>query len=143
MKTVQDGAVRRIFSGAPWEDKVAYCRATVHARQVWIAGTVAVGEGGQPFAPGDAGAQAGRCLEIIAAALEAAGTDMAHVVRTRVFVTDMSAQVQAAVGQAHRKVFSGHPPASTMVGVSALASPEYLVEIEADAVLPHPLETPA
>ncbi len=143
MKSVQDGAVQRLFSGAPWEDKVAYCRATLHGNQVWVAGTVAVGEDGKPFAPGDAGRQAGRCLEIIARALKAAGTDTAHVVRTRMFVTDMSPELQAAVGEAHRKVFAQHPPASTMVGVSALASPEYLVEIEADAVLPHPMEKSA
>lgn len=136
MRTEADGAVLRITSDAPWEDKVGYRRAVVHGGLVWVAGTVAVGEDGRPFAPGDAGAQAGRCLEIIARALEAAGTDTAHVVRTRMFVTDMSPQVQAAVGEAHRRVFGAHPPASTMVGVSALATPDYLVEIEADAVLP-------
>lgn len=139
MKKDRDGAITRIASGARWEDKVGYRRAVVHGDQVFVSGTVAVGEGGQPHAPGDAGAQAARCFEIIARALREAGTDIAHVVRTRMYVTDMSPETQAAVGDAHFRVFGAHPPASTMVGVSALADPEYVVEIEADAVLPDPV----
>lgn len=140
MTSEADGAITRIASGAPWEARVGYRRAVVHGNQVWVAGTVAVGPDGKAHAPGDAGAQAARCLEIIAAALREAGTDIAHVVRTRIFVTDMNPQTQAAVGAAHLRVFGNHPPASTMVGVSALASPDYLVEIEADAVLPEPVK---
>lgn len=140
MKHETDGAITRIASGASWEAKVGYRRAVVHGNHVWVAGTVAVGENGKAHAPGDAGAQAARCLEIIARALREAGTDIAHVVRTRMFVTDMSPETQAAVGNAHFHVFGAHPPASTMVGVSALADPDYLVEIEADAVLPDPVQ---
>ena len=136
MKTIEDGALRRISSGAPWEDRVGYARAVVHADQVWVAGTVSVGRTGDIYAPGDVGAQAQRCLEIIAEALRQAGTDTAHVVRTRIFVTDMRPETQAAVGAAHLAVFDAHRPACTMVGVAALAGPDYLVEIEADAVLP-------
>lgn len=88
-----------------------------------------------PRAPGDAGAQAARCLEIIVAALAEAGARPEDVVRTRMFVTDMSPEVQAAVGAAHASVFGACPPASAMVGVSALAHREYMVEIEADAII--------
>lgn len=125
----------RITSGAPWEDKVGYRRAVVAGEHVYVAGTVAVGEDGAPFAPGDAGAQAGRCLQIIVAALAEAGARPDDVVRTRMFVTDMSPETQAAVGAAHHAVFGSCPPASTMVGVSALAHPDFVIEIEVDAVL--------
>jgi enamine deaminase RidA (YjgF/YER057c/UK114 family) len=130
-----DGAVQRITSGAPWEDKVAYRRAVRVGNQVFVAGTVSVGEGGGVHAPGDPGAQAARCLAIIVAALQEAGADVRHVVRTRMFVTDMSPSTQAAVGAAHHAVFKIYPPASSMIGVAALADPAYLVEIEADAII--------
>ncbi|WBQ08984.1 RidA family protein [Hyphomonadaceae bacterium ML37] len=126
---------QRISSGAPWEDRVGYRRAVRVGDHVWVAGTVAVDAQGRPFAPGDAGAQAARCLEIIVAALAEAGARPDHVVRTRMFVTDMAPETQAAVGAAHRAVFGSCPPASTMVGVSALAGPEFIIEIEAEAVI--------
>ncbi len=127
--------VQRITSGAPWEDKVGYRRAVRVGNQVFVAGTVAVDADGQPFAPGDVGAQTARALEIIKAALEEAGAGVEHVVRTRVFTTDMHPDTQAAVGAAHLDVFRDHPPASTMLAVNALAHPAFLVEIEADAVI--------
>jgi len=126
---------QRITSGAPWEDKVGYRRAVRAGKHVWVAGTVAVDAHGRPVSPGDAGAQAARCLEIIVAALAEAGASPEHVVRTRMFVTDMAPETQAAVGAAHAAVFRTCPPASTMVGVSALAAPEFMVEIEAEAVI--------
>jgi enamine deaminase RidA (YjgF/YER057c/UK114 family) len=125
----------RITSGAPWENRVGYRRAVIAGDHVYVAGTVAVDAGGAPFAPGDPGAQASRCLEIIVAALPAAGAGPEDVVRTRIFVTDMSAETQAAVGAAHHGVFAACPPASTLVGVSALAHPDFIVEIEADAII--------
>ena len=127
--------VQRITSGAPWEDKVGYRRAVRVGDQVFVAGTVAVDENGQPFAPGDVGAQTARALEVIVAALNEAGAEVRHVVRTRIFTTDMHPDTQAAVGAAHLNVFRDHPPASTMLAVSALAHPAFLVEIEADAVI--------
>lgn len=126
---------QRITSGAPWEDRVGYRRAVRVGNHVWVAGTVAVDAQGRPFAPADAGAQAARCLEIIVAALAQAGARPEHVVRTRMFVIDMAPETQAAVGAAHAKVFASCPPASTMVGVTALAAPEFIVEIEAEAVI--------
>jgi len=128
-------SVQRITSGAPWEDKVAYRRAVRVGDQVFVAGTVSVGVDGKVHAPGDPGAQAARCLEIIADALRQAGAEPRHVVRTRMFVTDMRRETQAAVGKAHHDMFKDCPPASSMIGVSALADPAYLVEIEADAVI--------
>lgn len=128
-------SVTRITSGAPWEDRVGYRRAVRVGDQIFVSGTVAVGPDGQVHAPGDAGAQAARCLEIIAAALKEAGAEVRHVMRTRVYVTDMSPETQAAVGAAHHEMFKDAPPASAMIGVSALADPAYLVEIEADAVI--------
>jgi enamine deaminase RidA (YjgF/YER057c/UK114 family) len=135
MKTERLGGRHRITSGAPWEAKVGYRRAVIAGDHVYVAGTVAVDADGAPFAPGDPGAQAVRCLEIIVAALVAAGARPEDVVRTRIFVTDMSAETQAAVGAAHHGVFADCPPASTMVGVSALAHPDFIVEIEADAII--------
>lgn len=128
--------IQRVTSGAPWEELVAYRRAVRVGQQVFVAGTVAVDENGQPFAPGDAEAQTSRCLEIIAQALDKAGSHISHVVRTRLFVTDMSVETQRAVGQAHRKVFAEFPPACSMIGIAALAGPDFIVEIEADAVIP-------
>ena len=128
--------IQRVTSGAPWEDLVAYRRTVRVDRQVFVAGTVAVDETGQAFAPGDAGAQTSRCLEIIADALDKAGSHISHVVRTRLFVTDMSVETQRAVGAAHRRVFADFPPACSMIGVAALASPDFIIEIEADAVIP-------
>lgn len=128
--------IQRVTSGAPWEDLVAYRRAVRVGSQVFVAGTVSVDEAGQPYAIGDAEAQTSRCLEIIAQALDKAGSHISHVVRTRLFVTDMSVETQRAVAQAHRKVFSAFPPACSMIGVAALASPDFIIEIEADAVIP-------
>ena len=133
--SAQPLGVQRITSGAPWETKVGYRRAVRVGDQIFVAGTVSVSADGSVHAPGDAGAQAARCLEIIADALKQAGAELRHVVRTRVYVTNMDLQTQAAVGSAHLAVFKDCPPASAMIGVSALADPAYLVEIEADALI--------
>ena len=102
-------------------------------RHVFVAGTCAVmPDGGEP--PPDAYDQAKRCLEIIVAALAEAGGRPEHVVRTRTFLVD--AADWEAVGRAHGEVFRDVRPASTMVVVSALLDPRWLVEIEADALLP-------
>ncbi|MEE2567718.1 Rid family hydrolase [Hyphobacterium marinum] len=125
--------VQRVSTGAPWEARVGYCRAVRSGPHVWVAGTVAVGGDGQVHGPGDIEAQARRCIAIIAGALEQVGADLSHVVRTRAFATDMSADAQAAFARAHSAAFGAHPPVATLVGVAALAAPEYLIEIEADA----------
>jgi len=124
---------QRTFSGAPWESKVGYCRALRAGDRIYVTGTAAVDEDGRPYAPGDAYAQTRRCFEIIQRALQALGADLSDVVRTRMFVTDISRWQE--VGRAHGELFAGHPPATTMVEVSALIDPEMLIEIEADAVI--------
>lgn len=127
--------VERVSSGAVWETRVGYRRAVKDGPHIWVSGTVAVGEDGQPFAPGDMEAQTRRCLEIIEAALVQLGANLRDVRRTRVFVTDMSADAQAAFARAHSAVFGDFPPASALYGISALTAPDFLVEIEADAYL--------
>jgi enamine deaminase RidA (YjgF/YER057c/UK114 family) len=125
---------KRAFSGAPWETKVGYCRAIRAGDHIYVTGTAAVDGRGNAFAPGDAYAQAKRCLEIVERALCELGADRACVVRTRMFVTDISRWQE--YGRAHREFFGAHPPATTMVEVKSLIDPAMLIEIEADAVCP-------
>lgn len=122
-----------ISSGAEWEPVVGYSRAVRVGNTVSVAGTTAVATDGGVHAPGDAYAQAKRCLEIIAAALAEAGATMADVVRTRMFVTDISRWQE--FGRAHGEAFAEVRPAATMVEVRALIDPAFLIEIEADAIL--------
>lgn len=129
---------QRVFTGAPWESKVAYCRAIRAGDHVYVTGTAPVDERGGVYAPGDAYAQARRCLEIIERALGRLGCGMDSVVRTRMFVTDIGRWED--YGRAHREFFSDHPPATTLVQVSALIEPDMLIEIEADAVSTERLE---
>jgi isochorismate pyruvate lyase len=128
---------RRTFSGAPWEAQVGYCRAIRAGQLIFVTGTAPVAEGGGVFAPGDAYAQARRCLEIIERALRDLGAGPACVTRTRLFVTDITRW--AEYGRAHREFFGEHPPATTMVEVRGLIDPAMLIEIEADAVCPEGL----
>ena len=124
----------RTYSGAPWEAQVGYCRALRLGEHIYVTGTAPVDEQGRCYAPGDAYAQERRCLEIIRRALQALGADLNCVVRTRMFVTDISRW--AEYGRAHREAFAAHPPATTMVEVKSLIDPLMLIEIEADAVCP-------
>ena len=125
---------RRAFTGAPWEKQVGYCRALRAGDRIFVTGTAPVAEGGGVHAPGDGYAQARRCFEIMAAALSELGAEMAHVCRTRMFVTDISRWEE--YGRAHREVFGEFPPATTMVEVRSLIDPEMLIEVEADAIVP-------
>ena len=123
----------RAFSGNPWEQSFGYCRAVRAGDTIYVSGTAARGEQGGVVAAGDMHAQAVRCLEIISNALEKLGGDLSRVVRTVVYVTDISRREEVA--RAHHGAFGEHPPASTLVEVGALAHPEMLVEIEVTAVL--------
>lgn len=124
---------QRVYSGAPWEERVGYCRALRAGDLIFVTGTAPVADDGSTFAPGDATRQTARCLEIIDAALEELGAGREHVVRTRLFVTDISRWEE--VGKAHAAYFGEHRPATTMVEVTRLIDPEMLIEIEADAMV--------
>ncbi|UCH09508.1 MAG: RidA family protein [Fidelibacterota bacterium] len=123
----------RIFTGAPWETQIGYCRALKAGSQIFVTGTAPIDHQGNVVAPGDAYTQARRCLEIIQAALHDLGAASKHIVRTRMFTTDISRW--AEYGRAHREFFGQHPPATTLVEVQALIEPEMLIEIEAEAIL--------
>ena len=120
-------------SGAFWEPVVGYSRAVRVGPWVSVAGTTAAAPEGGPVGGDDIGAQAREALRRIAAALAEAGAGLEHVVRTRIFVTDISRWEE--VGRAHREVFAAIRPATSMVEVSRLLDPDLLVEIEADAVV--------
>jgi enamine deaminase RidA (YjgF/YER057c/UK114 family) len=122
---------RNYASGTPWEPVVGYSRAVRCGRHVWVAGTTATDGSGRLVGIGDAYAQAARALENIAAALEGVGAGLHNVVRTRIYVTDISQWEH--VGRAHGEVFGDIRPACTMVQAGALVDPDMLVEIEAEA----------
>ena len=124
-------SVVRFGSDAPWEAVVGYSRVVVHGDMAWVSGTTATVDGAVVH-PGDAGAQARQALVLVGAALERAGFTLADVVRTRMYVTDISRWEE--VGRAHGEVFGDIRPATSMVQVAALIDPAMLVEIEADAV---------
>jgi enamine deaminase RidA (YjgF/YER057c/UK114 family) len=126
---------QRTFSKAVWEAKVGYCRALRAGQHIYVTGTAPVDESGQGVhARGDAYGQARRCLELIERALGKLGARRTHVVRTRMFVTDISRWQE--YGRAHGEFFADCPPATTMVEVKSLIDPAMLIEIEADAVAP-------
>ena len=122
-----------IRSGAPWESLVGYSRAVRCGKFIAVSGTAAVDAEGRLVGAGDAYRQAQRCIEIIQAALRQAGADLRHVVRTRIFVTDISQWEDVA--RAHQEAFADIRPATSMLEVSRLIDPAMLVEIEADAIV--------
>lgn len=124
---------QNISTGAPWESVVGYCRAVRVGPHVAVSGTAPVGDNGEVVGVGDAYVQAKRCIEIIEQALEDAGSRLGDVVRTRMFVTDISQW--EAIGRAHGEAFGEIRPATAMVEVSQLIDPDMIVEIEADAII--------
>ncbi len=124
---------KNIHTGAPWESIAGYCRAVRVGQHIAVSGTAPVGEDGEVVAPGDAYLQAKCCIEIIDKALQEAGAELRHVVRTRMFVTDISQW--SDIARAHCDAFGDMPPATSMVEVSQLIDPAMLVEIEADAIV--------
>lgn len=124
---------RRVFSNAPWEKQVGYCRALQRGPHIWVTGTAPIADDGTTYAPGDPYAQTARCLSLIEKALGELDAGMQHVVRTRLYVTDITRW--EAIGRAHAAVFKDFPPTTTMIQVSGLIAPDMMIEIEADAFI--------
>jgi enamine deaminase RidA (YjgF/YER057c/UK114 family) len=124
-----------ISSGSPWEPVVGYSRAIKVGPFIYVAGTTATDQNGEVVAPGNPYEQTRFALEKIRVALQQAGAGMGNVVRTRMYVTDITQWEEIA--RAHGEVFREIRPAATMVEVTRLISPGMLIEIEVDAVLPN------
>lgn len=122
-----------VRTGTRWEPLVGYCRAVRVGPHIAVSGSAPVDEDGELVGPDDPYAQAKRCIEIIADALQEAGAGLEHVVRTRMFVTDISRWEDVA--RAHREAFADITPATSMVEVSRLIGEGMLIEIEADAIV--------
>jgi enamine deaminase RidA (YjgF/YER057c/UK114 family) len=122
-----------VSSGSPYEPTIGISRAVRVGPIITVAGTAPIGADGRTMGQGDPAAQARRCLEIIAAALEAAGASLRQVVRTRILLTRI--EDWQAVTRVHSEFFRDIRPANTVMQVSRFIDPEWLVEIEADAVV--------
>jgi len=122
-----------VSSGSPYEATVGFSRAVRTGALVSVAGTAPLGPDGRTVGRGDPAAQARRCLDVIATALESAGASLRHVVRTRVLLTRI--EDWQAVGAVHGEYFRDIRPVCTVAQVTGLIDPQWLVEIEADAVI--------
>ena len=122
-----------VSSGSPYEPKVGISRAVRVGSLVTVSGTAPLGHDGRTVGTGDPSIQARRCLEIIAAALEAAGASLRHVVRTRTLLTRIDDW--QAVAAVHGEFFGDIRPANTIMQVTRFIDPDWLVEFEADAVI--------
>ena len=125
---------QRVFTGSPYENKIGVCRAVRDGRFIAVTGTAPLGADGKTVGKGDAAAQARRCLEIIESALKELGSGLADVIRTRIFLTCI--QDWQTVADVHGEFFRGIHPATTVVQVVSFIDPDWLIEVEADAIVP-------
>jgi len=122
-----------VFSGSPFEGLIGFARAVRVGDFIVVSGTAPIGPDGNTIGRGDAYIQSGRCLEIIQLALRQLGASLEDVIRTRVYLVDMDDLDKVA--QSHHEAFGEILPASTFIRVSGLVDPDWLVEIEADAMM--------
>ena len=122
-----------VSSGSPYEPRVGISRAVRVGQHVSVAGTAPIGPDGKTASPGDPAGQARRCLEIIQTALEKAGAKLSHVVRTRILLTRIEDWENVAA--VHGEFFRDIRPVNTIMQVSRFIDPEWLIEIETDAVI--------
>ncbi len=122
----------KIFSGTPWEPKVGYARAVQVGETIHVSGTTGTDPSGKVLAPGDVYAQSVQTIRNIENALKRLGLGLEHVVRTRIYLTQIDRWEEAA--RAHAEFFGEIHPATSLIGVARLVDPEMLVEIEAEAV---------
>jgi enamine deaminase RidA (YjgF/YER057c/UK114 family) len=128
-----DGQRQRVSSGSPYESVIGISRAVRAGSFVAVAGTAPLDSEGRTVAPGDAAAQARRCFEIVARALEQLGARLSDVVRTRILLTRI--EDWEAVARVHGEFFADVRPVNTVMQVTRFIEPDWLVEVEADAVI--------
>ena len=124
---------QHVSSGSPYEPRLGISRAVRSGRFIAVAGTAPIGPDGKTVGIGDAAAQARRCIEIIRNALEQSGASLSDVIRTRILLTRI--EDWEGVGQVHGEFFGSIRPANTVMQVTRFIDPDWLVEIEADAVI--------
>ena len=124
---------QRVFSGSPYEPTVGYCRAIRAGDRIFVSGTAPIDDDGGNACVGDPQGQARRCLFVALRAVRELGGDVRDVVRTRTFLTP--GVDWKAAGRGHGEVFGEHPPTCTFVVVSALLDPEWVLEIEGEAIV--------
>ena len=123
---------QHVFTGSPYEKRIGVCRAVRDGRFIAVTGTAPLGADGKTVGKGDAAAQARRCFEIIESALKELDSSLADIVRTRIFLTRI--EDWQVVAEIHGELFHAIRPATTVVQVSAFIDPEWLIEVEADAM---------
>lgn len=126
-------ARKNISSQSPYENQIGFSRAVRVGRHIFVSGTAPIAEDGSTACPGDAYGQTRRCLEIVRDAIESGGGVLSDVIRTRIYVTDVSKWDEIA--KAHGEFFADIKPAATMVEVKGLVRDDWLVEIEAEAIV--------